>query len=428
MGSNRKSKGNRGSHQHGAPVGTPASASISSASSASGNTNLHQKNKRNNRSLPMPTVLQPTHSVGSASTQQADPTSVSSIWMAEVLEEQNQEPTAFRITCKEIMTFGLVLLAMFGISMLVGIAAGLSVSVHIHDTVDYSSAKRIITQQRVTISEPSIVQTVLNMDGTVDIDPPAPYGEWTDQMISEGPEATNPASDDSKRRHPDFPLPPRMGSLDDWVRSKPKLCSDGETMGYDTWSSLKSAVEDVNRFSNERYELWHDYFVEVVRAQEAVGADCSMVSEDCPTPHTFEEDWMYYEEEIVMTICPGAVLRKRSRGPIFVNTESMVFECDGCIIQALGTHMAFGPEAKNVLVRGITFKYATSSSLVFYYDGAEASFENCHFVDNRARMKSWGALADVNSTAIVNFYRCSVTKPWGRRHEMSSSLSIRAGP
>ena len=410
--------------------------------------------------MPTPTVLKTSHSSGSPRMLQVDPaSSSSSIWMADVFEEQQQlEATTFRITCKDLMTIGLMLFAFFGVSMIVGIAAGLSVSVHIYDTVDYSSATRIVPQQHVTISEASIsmfnshtlmgdgagygssrVQVlhksppavaILNLDGSVDINPPAPYGEWTDQVevMVENPSApaANPPTKQSSPHS--MPLPPRMGSLDDWVMSKPKLCSDGKTMGYDSWNSLNAAVEGVNRYSAERFELWHDYFVEVIRAQEASGTRCTVVNKDCRAPQTFEEDWMYYEEEIAMTICPGAVLRKSSRGPIFVNTESLIFECDDCTIQAHGTHMAFGPEAKNVLVRGITFMHATSSSLVFYYDGAEASFENCHFVDNRARLNSLGALADVNSTATVNFYRCSVTKPWGRRYEMSSTLSIRAGP
>ena len=401
----------------------------------------------------MPTVLQQSHSAGSASTRQADPAYFSSpSWMADVLEEEEPQllqTTTLRITCKDIMTVGLILLALFGVSMIVGIAAGLSVSVHIHDAADYSSEHRIIPQQRVTISDPSISRLnnypaiggdsgfgrsrfqalhKLPVDSTM-ADVLAFYDEWTDQMvIVEDPttqQTANPPVEESATRS--MPLPPNMGSLDDWVRSKPKLCSDGKTIGYDSWNSLVSAVDDVNRYSAERFELWHDYFVKVIHAQEAT-AECTVVNKDCRSPHTFDEDWMYYEEQIVMTICPRAVLRKRSRGPIFVNTESMVFECDDCAIQAHGTHMSFGPEAKNVLVRGITFTYATTSSLVFYYDGADVSFENCHFVESRSRMKTWGAIADVNSTAIVNFYRCSVTQPFGRIREQSSSLSIRAGP
>ena len=460
MGSNRKNKGNRSHQFQGGShvVGASASASISSNSSSSGNANqkifnnsIGNNGKRNGRSLPMPTVLQTSHSAGSASTQQADPVSFSSpIWMADVLEEEPLllQTTTLRISCKDIMTVGLILLALFGVSMIVGLAAGLSVSVHLHDTVDYSSENRIIPQQRVTISDPSIsmlnnnptigggaglgrsrVQALHNLPaGATMADVLAFYDEWTDQMvIADDPtlQAANPPVDQSSTHS--MPLPPNMGSLDDWVRSKPTLCSDGTTIGYDSWNSLVSAVEDVNRYSAERFELWHDYFVKVVQAQEAA-AECSVVNKDCRAPHTFDEDWMYYEEQIIMTICPRAVLRKRSRGPIFVNTESMVFECDDCTIQAHGTHMSFGPEAKNVLVRGITFKHATTSSLVFYYDGAEVSFENCHFFDSRARMKTWGAIADVNSTAIVNFYRCSVTQPFGRIREQSSSLSIRAGP
>lgn len=483
MGSNhRKNKGHNhhphrnNNNQGGSAVGTTTPASPVSSTSSSGG-HHHPKNhpRRNNggraaSSSMLPAVLQTVSSAGSSSTatttKAADPTTDAAFWMAEVLEEEEEEmeknkpSTIFRLSCREILVVGLVLLALLGVSMFLGIAAGISVSVQFYDTegTGLSSGgggssvglEDGFLPHRVTISEPSIAlggsmpartkqtlagssssrlsvveesprlqsTTTTLVDGSVLLDSPADLGEWNDQTTTTT----------TGNNIPSLPIPPRMGSLDDWVRTKPVQCSDGQTMGYDSWNSLKAAVQDVNRYSAERYELWHDYFVEVVKLQQAGGTDCTLVNPACRAPHTFDDDSLYYEEEIVMTICPSAKLRKLSRGPIFVNTESMVFECDGCTIRGLGTHMSFGPEAKNVLVRGITFSHATSSSLTFYYDGAEASFEDCHFVNNRARMASWGALADVNSTAVVNFYHCSVTKPWGRRHELSSSLSIRAGP
>jgi len=482
MGSNhRKNKGNHShrnnNNQGGGGVGTTTPASPVSSTSSSGGNHHHPKShpRRNNSgrssSTMPPSKLQTVSSGGSSSTttKAADPTTDAAFWMAEVLEEEeemekNNQSTMFRLSCREILVVALVLLALLAVSMFLGIAAGISVSVQFYDTegTGLSSGGGSLVgledsflPHRVTISEPSIVMggshhggaartkpvlagsssssrlsvveesprlqstTTTLVDGSVLLDSPADLGEWNDQTTTTTTKGNN---------SPSLPIPPRMGSLDDWVRTKPVLCLDGQTIGYDSWNSLKAAVQDVNRYSAERYELWHDYFVEVVKMQQASGTECTLANPACRTPHTFDDNSLYYEEEIVMTICPGAKLRKLFRGPIFVNTESMVFECDGCTIRGLGTHMSFGPEAKNVLVRGITFSHATSSSLTFYYDGAEVSFENCHFVNNRARMASWGALADVNSTAVVNFYHCSVTKPWGRRHELSSSLSIRAGP
>jgi hypothetical protein len=45
-----------------------------------------------------------------------------------------------------------------------------------------------------------------------------------------------------------------------------------------------------------------------------------------------------------------------------INSENIVLECEGSIIDVKGTHLAFGSNAKNVLVRGLTFQSAASSS------------------------------------------------------------------
>ena len=103
-----------------------------------------------------------------------------------------------------------------------------------------------------------------------------------------------------------------------------------------------------------------------------------------------------------------------------------MIECNDCTIEGRGTHLMFGPEARNIIVRGVTFTHATTSSVVFYYDGADANFENCTWIDNNAESPSWGAVADVKATrAYVNFYRCTVSKPIGLRNAVASSLSIR---
>lgn len=92
-----------------------------------------------------------------------------------------------------------------------------------------------------------------------------------------------------------------------------------------------------------------------------------------------------------------------------MNAENVVVECDdGCTIDVGGTHLAFGPHAKNVLVRGITFRGARSSSLTFFHDGADATFEDCSWIGNSGISGKYGAVADVNSTSSVKFHRCEI--------------------
>jgi hypothetical protein len=144
----------------------------------------------------------------------------------------------------------------------------------------------------------------------------------------------------------------------------------------------------------------------------------------------FEDDLLYYEQDVIFTICPGASLRARRGHTIFINAENVVIECDDCTVDVGGTHLAFGPHAKNVLVRGITFKSAHTSSLTFFHDGAEASFEDCFWIGNSGVSGKFGAVADVNSTSTVNFYRCEIGQGpkgfSGHAPGSASSLSIRA--
>jgi hypothetical protein len=226
-----------------------------------------------------------------------------------------------------------------------------------------------------------------------------PAYEWNDKMAAT--ETVYPR-----------PAPPRF-DFHQWSKVHPQLCSDGITLGYGSWDRLSAAVQEANHFSAERFVRWNEYF--------AIYAD-----EDDPFSDILEDDSLYYEDDIVFTICPGAVLKSR-KGPIFINTESVVIECNGCTLDAdhRGSHLSFGSQAKYIVVRGVTFKHAKTSSLVFYQDGAEASFEDCTWIDNKATHHNWGAVADVNSTSVVNFYRCFVGKPVGEKQETASSLSIR---
>ena len=195
---------------------------------------------------------------------------------------------------------------------------------------------------------------------------------------------------------------------------RPKLCSDGQTLGFGDWHTLKAAVQEANSISAERFMKWSAYFASSGKSLAA-----------------FDDDDLYYEEDIVFTICPGAMLRAR-RGPIYINAENVVIECDQCTVDVGGTHLNFGPHARNVLVRGVTFKGAYSSSLTLFHDGADASFEDCIWLGNTGIDGKFGGVADVNSTSRVNFYRCEISQ--GAKVSalgyvnptVTSSLSIRA--
>ena len=117
-------------------------------------------------------------------------------------------------------------------------------------------------------------------------------------------------------------------------------------------------------------------------------------------------------------------------GPIFVNAEDLIIECDMCAIDMTGTHLSFGPYARNVLIRGITFRGATTSSLTFHHHGADVRFEDCYWLYNSGGIvrngpqqqqlggyddvyggasgstTTAGAVADINSTSSVSFHRC----------------------
>merc|ERR1712154_114554 len=75
-------------------------------------------------------------------------------------------------------------------------------------------------------------------------------------------------------------------------------------------------------------------------------------------------------------VCPYATLSSKRYLPIHINAEDIVIECDSCVIKVSGTHFSFGSQAKNVVLRGLTMMGATSSSLVFHSNGADANFED----------------------------------------------------
>ncbi|CAJ1932491.1 unnamed protein product [Cylindrotheca closterium] len=216
-----------------------------------------------------------------------------------------------------------------------------------------------------------------------------------------------------------------VAQYEEWLRVQPKVqppdpmiqptkCQDGSS-GFDDWRTLKQAMHEANSIGEERLALWSSYFA-------TDGRHLSV----------YENDLLYYEEDVIFRICPGETLTAR-RGPVTVNAPNLVLECQDCTVDVGGTHLAFGPRARNVLVRGITFTGATSSSLTFFHHGSDAIFEDCTWIGNTGRSQKFGAVADLNSTSAVNFYRCSIghgnKKNWfgsPTSNGGSSSLSIRA--
>jgi hypothetical protein len=100
------------------------------------------------------------------------------------------------------------------------------------------------------------------------------------------------------------------------------------------------------------------------------------------------------------------------------------------VVDVGGTHLAFGANAKNILIRGITFRRASASSLTFFHNGADASFEDCSWINDYGINNYVGSIANVNSTSIVNFYRCEIGLggkiiAMGTSSATTNSLSIR---
>lgn len=154
-----------------------------------------------------------------------------------------------------------------------------------------------------------------------------------------------------RRRKIQPPEPPQPKVL-------PKLCQDGYTVGFDNWVTLKNALKEANSLSVDRFVRWSRFFAE---------ADTTFTG-------TFDDESLYYEDDVVVDVCPGITLRAR-KGPIYINAPNIILSCEGCSIEVGGSHFSFGPHAKNVLIRGFTFKGARTSSLVFFQTGADVAFE-----------------------------------------------------
>ena len=62
-----------------------------------------------------------------------------------------------------------------------------------------------------------------------------------------------------------------------------------------------------------------------------------------------------------------------------------------------------------MIIRGITFRGARTTSQVFYYDNAEVVYEDCYW-DGNAALRNAGAVVDINSVRYVTLCACFYIK------------------
>jgi hypothetical protein len=281
---------------------------------------------------------------------------------------------------KEIAVAGLALLTLGSLSVIVGIVAGMTISIHYFDDPLFHVDRNgmvISSQHKVTTYDNEIVaRNVLSGSSNLDLG-------RVEKTTIKGERSVFSLVREAEQMGPELEARD-TGAFRDIFFSplsiQPTLCPDGYTIGFSNWEMLKTAVREANSLSAERFLRWNEYFSSI--ESNEFGA--------------FQDDVLYYEDESIFTICPGVTLKAR-KGPIFINSENVVIECEGCTIDVGGTHFSFGPHARNVFVRGITFKGAQTSSLTFHHNGVDATFEDCLWICSSSKSKL-GPVADVNST------------------------------
>lgn len=243
-----------------------------------------------------------------------------------------------------------------------------------------------------------------------------------------------------------FALQPYQKSLAVTSKFHPAVCKDGQTYGYSDWFTLRSAVHELSNAYKYSVSRWGHYtaamteyemikFMHETNAENNPEKGQELTIEPPPQLPQHLIDLLDYPPD-PFAICPHATLRSQRHLPIHIDAEDVVIECDSCVIEVSGTHFSFGSNAKNVIVRGLTLMGATASSLIFHRDGAEANFEDCYWVNNQGTGVH-GAVADMNSTSSVNFFRCEISdakqstpRPFGAPgmpNGFVSSLTMRSG-
>lgn len=355
--------------------------------------------------------------------------------------QESEDNSRFSFRDLAFCISGVLALAMF--SILVGFAAGMTISIHYYDdqgpidvrhmgeretstmysgsaayrkvtTLDPTIASSNVLESRhrdgldlgkvITTSASGQLNVLMVVEEAIPLHAGAGSKASSTSSHSDNPYGTKGGKDEISAM---IPLTMEQANLlspgySKWKENQPDIvirqpkmlprpCPDGYTEGFDDWFTFKAAVEEANSLSAEKFMKWSAYFATVGKSTAV-----------------FEDDRLYYEHDVVFTICPGLTLRAR-KGPVYINAENVVIQCHKCTIHVGGTHLDFGPHAKNVLIRGVTFKGAHSSSVTLFQDGAEASFEDCVWESNSGVNASFGGVADVNSTSTVSFYRCEIS-------------------
>eukprot|EP00573_Skeletonema_grethae_P011463 CAMPEP_0201711254 /NCGR_PEP_ID=MMETSP0578-20130828/59047_1 /ASSEMBLY_ACC=CAM_ASM_000663 /TAXON_ID=267565 /ORGANISM="Skeletonema grethea, Strain CCMP 1804" /LENGTH=493 /DNA_ID=CAMNT_0048200305 /DNA_START=159 /DNA_END=1640 /DNA_ORIENTATION=- len=245
---------------------------------------------------------------------------------------------------------------------------------------------------------------------------------------------------------------------------RPTLCPDGKTIGYDNWFTLRDAISEVNAIAAEEFLRWNEYLM-IVAKNSSIEPPVYTPPEPfvvCPGVTLSQKSiWgsvfspTYWVSLINSILSLSGVMvgkssssssssshnnyaarsprSKNKLSPIFINAEDITIECEMCTVDLPGTHFSFGPHAKGVKIKGFTFKGATTSSLTFHHHGADVHLEDCYWLynsggivsNNRAphanvngadglmspppgSFTTAGAVADLNSTSTVAFYRCVI--------------------
>jgi len=202
---------------------------------------------------------------------------------------------------------------------------------------------------------------------------------------------------------------------------QPSLCSDGKTVGFSDLPTLRSAVNELgeayeNAVTNLlEYRKFKSEYLHIMNtgvnfeATLAYGGDAVRTERPEQIPQYMQDFLDIVPDPFV--ICPYAHLRgltlTPARNTIHINAEDVVIECDSCVIDSPGSHISHGAYGRNSIIRGITFKSATDSSLIFRYDGASATLEDCTWMGNNGKT-SQGSVVDMNSISSVNFHRCQI--------------------
>ena len=373
--------------------------------------------------------------------------------------------SSFRVSWKEMMYLILVVTILAGLSIFMGVAAGITISIHYFDTRGNPSLSGIgFRERRVTNLDQIILSTnIMNPpgDSSEDREPELTLGRVMTineagqrdflLVVEETSQMQQPDNNDSffQKAQPnnyqgrdDLNLlydgrykpyrhkgPPNVNLSASKVH--PTICPDG-SIGFQNWETFKAAIDEANALSAEKFMKWNEYFASLPEGINS--SNWYTVLNPQKPQYEKEKDaiFLYYDQDVFFSICPGTVLN--SKGTIFINSPNIIIECGNseeyeyqlaakrpsvtygssskdwpaCTLQGSGTHLSFGPHARNIIVRGLVFRSARTSSLTFHYDGALASFEDCVWTDNYGPNGKYGSVADVNTTSNVNFFRCEI--------------------